>query len=505
LSQRPQNLGEQLKVGARWSSAQVLLNLPVRLGTLAVLARLLTPSEFGIFAAAVTVIEFARPLSTLSMDQALVQSKSLANEGLAFASALAVGLSSLVAALVVLNASMVLLVYDDPGVPPLLAGLALSLPLGAVSSLLLAALRRRLVFRELSIIVLISTTLASLASVIAALAGLGVWALAIGYYTELALRALLALFLVRPRVRWPRIGEDARGLLRFGIGSTLSLSLNFWALHGDYVVIGSALGPKPLGYYSRAYQLISTVPGMLNQLHQMVLFPAFSRAQTDRAYLRRALRAGTEATAALTLPLCAWGLVLGPELIAVLLGPGWEAAVLPFQILSLGVYFRSAYGLSASIVFATGHVFSLSACQGIYGLLIVVGALLGTAWGIAGVAIATVVALLAFYLLLYLLAARVSGASMRSFLVAHARPAIVFAIVLGTAMLGRSILAELESPPIMTLVATVSFGVLALGGATRMLGRRLWGDLLYQQGLAGLGRRAPATALERQGRDDTGG
>jgi PST family polysaccharide transporter len=179
--------------------------------------------------------------------------------------------------------------------------------------------------------------------------------------------------------------------------------------------------------------------------------------------------------------------------------------VLPFQILSLGVYFRSAYGLSASIVFATGHVFSLSACQGIYGLLIVVGALLGTAWGIAGVAIATVVALLAFYLLLYLLAARVSGASMRSFLVAHARPAIVFAIVLGTAMLGRSILAELESPPILTLVATVSFGVLALGGATRMLGRRLWGDLLYQQGLAGLGRRAPATALERQGRDDTGG
>ncbi|MGD8317990.1 MAG: oligosaccharide flippase family protein, partial [Myxococcales bacterium] len=68
---------ERLKIGARWSSAQILINVSVRIGTLAVLARLLTPSEFGLFAAAVTVIEFARPLSTLSMDHAIVQSKTL--------------------------------------------------------------------------------------------------------------------------------------------------------------------------------------------------------------------------------------------------------------------------------------------------------------------------------------------------------------------------------------------------------------------------------------------
>lgn len=491
-----------MKAGARWSGAEVLITVPIRLGTLAVLARLLTPNEFGVFAAAVTVIEFARPLSTLSMDHALVQSRSLERESLAFASFFALGLSSLVAAFVGMNANFVLFLYDDPAVPRLLAGLTLSFPLAAVSGLLLADLRRRLVFRELSIISLASSVIASLVSVGAALAGWGVWSLVTAYYTELALRALFALLLVRPKVRRPRIGKDARGLLRFGLGSTLSLTLNFWALHGDYVVIGSALGPKPLGYYSRAYQLISTVPGMLNRLHQMVLFPAFSRAQTDRAYLDRALRVGTEATAALTLPLCAWGLVLGPEIIAVLLGPGWEDAVLPFQILSLGVYFRSAYGLSASIVFATGHVFWLSACQGIYGLLIVGGAYYGAAWGIPGVAVATVVALFIFYLLLYALAARVSGASLWSFLVAHRHPSIVFVIVLGTSALGRLLFHEQSFAPILVLIASVTLGVLALAIATRMQGRGLWGDFLYQQGLAALGHDTPAPKVKGLGGDD---
>ena len=504
MATRPRNLGERLKVGAKWSSAEILFNLPVRLGTLAILARLLTPTEFGVFAAAVTVIEFARPLGTLSMDHALVQSKNLSTGSIALASVLALGLSSVVAAIIAINADTVLLLYDDPEVPDLLIALALSGPLATMSGLLLAILRRKLAFRELSIVALLSSTIASLASVAVAAAGWGVWALAAGYYVDLALRALFALFFVRPRFVRPRIGEETRGLLRFGVGSTLTVMLNFWALHGDYVVIGSVIGPKPLGYYSRAYQLISTVPGLLAHIHNMVLFPAFSRAQGDRGYLQKALLVGTEATAALTLPLCAWGLVLGPEIIYVLLGPGWEKAVVPFQILSLGIYFRAGYRLAASIILATGHVFSLSARQGIYGVLIVIGAFFGAQWGgIVGVAMATLAALLIFYLLLYALAGRVSGVPLSSFIRVHSRPGLVFVIVLATAALGRIWLSGLGLPPIAVLIATVTLGIVALIGATYVLGSRLWGDFLHQQGLTVLGRYTPPpTEAENQEQDD---
>lgn len=495
MSKRPANLGKRLKSGAKWSGAELLVNLPVRLGTLAILARLLTPAEFGVFAAAVTVIEFARPLGTLSMDHALVQSKSLGAAAIAFASTFALCFSTLVAALIASNANLVLFLYDDPAVPSLIVALASSLPLAAASGLLLAVLRRRLAFRELSILVVVSSTAAALVSVLVAAFGGGVWALVAGYYLDLMLKAAFALGLVRLRFVRPQIGQEGRQLLRFGSGTTLSVLLNFWALHGDYVIIGSALGSKPLGYYSRAYQLISTVPGMLGHLHSMVLFPAFSKAQSDRSYLRSALRVGTEATAALTLPLCAWGLVLGPELIRTLLGPGWDQAVVPFQILSLGVYFRAAYRFAASIILATGHVFSLSACQAIYGILIVGGALYGAQWGIEGVAFATLAALLVFYLLLYGLTARLTGGSLGSFLSVHRRPALIFVIVLSTAALGRSWLLGLGWPHIAILIGTVTLGLVALGGVTWVLGRRLWGDFLYHQGLAALGR-APEGGAE---------
>ncbi len=491
-----------MKVGAQWSSAEILLSVPIRLGTLAILARMLTPTEFGVFAAGVTVIEFARPMSTLCMDHALVQSRTLTAESIAFASAFALGLSLAVAAVIALNANMVLLLYDDPQVPGLLVGLAWSVPLAAVSSLLLAILRRDLAFRALSIIALLSSTIASLTTVVLAVAGWGIWALVAGYYTDLALKVIFAGLLVRPGFVRLRIGQETRRMLRFGAGSTLSLMLNFWALHGDYVVIGSVLGSKPLGYYSRSYQLISTVPGMLGRLQSMVLFPAFSRAQSDRSYLAKALRVGTEATAAFTLPLCAWGLVLGPETIFVLLGPGWEEAVVPFQILALGLYFRSTQSFAASIILATGHVFSFSAIQGIYAVLIVAGGLFGAQWGIAGVAMATLLALFVFYFLLYGLAAWVSGASLWSLPRVHVGPVLVFAIVIVTAALGRTWLRALDSPPIAVLIGSVALGVVALIGLTRLLKSRLWGDFLYQHGLSALGLSLPATDAANQEHDD---
>jgi hypothetical protein len=131
-----------------------------------------------------------------------------------------------------------------------------------------------------------------------------------------------------------------------------------------------------------------------------------------------------------------------------------------------------------------------------------VGAFFGAKWGISGVATATLAALLVFYLLLYTLAARVSGASLWSFVLAHAHPAMVFVIVFATAALGRFFLAQLGLPPSVMLMATVTLGVVALAGATRVLRSKLWGDFLYQQGLAWLVRHTPADAVEEQEDDD---
>ena len=186
-----------------------------------------------------------------------------------------------------------------------------------------------------------------------------------------------------------------------------------------------------------------------------------------------------------------------------LLGPGWAETIVPFQILSLGVYFRAGYRLTASIILATGHVFSLSACQAVYGLLIVGGALVGAQWGIAGIAIATLLALLVFYLLLYALSARVSGAPLSSFLAVHLRPALLFLIILATAFVGRTSLLGFDAPPIAVLIRSVALGIAVVAAATRFLGPRLWGELLYRQGLELVGRYTAKEQGEGRDADDS--
>ena len=90
--------------------------------------------------------------------------------------------------------------------------------------------------------------------------------------------------------------------------------------------------------------------------------------------------------ALLVLPLSAALILLAPEVVRVALGPRWGLAVAPFQILGIGMLFRTSYKMSDSIARSTGAVYRRAWRQVIYAALVVVGAWVGQHWGIAGVA-----------------------------------------------------------------------------------------------------------------------
>jgi hypothetical protein len=118
--------------------------------------------------------------------------------------------------------------------------------------------------------------------------------------------------------------------------------------------------------------------------------------------------------------------------------------------------------------------------------------------------VATLVALFVFYVLLYSLTASTIGASLGSFFGVHFGPRVIFAIVLATAGPTRWWLVELGWPPVGVLVASVAVSVTALLGATWGLRQRLWGDLVYEQGLKALGRYTSPPDGGDRGNDDVG-
>src|SRR2546430_5616533 len=208
-------------------------------------------------------------------------------------------------------------------------------------------------------------------------------------------------------------------LMYYGSGFTVSKVANYLALQLDNVIVGRWLGVVALGFYGRAYELMAAAPALLGEPVDKVLFPAMAARQGDMRSLSSAYRRGVAAMALITLPLSALLVVLAPEAVPVLLGPKWTPVIVPFQILTLGIFLRTSYRISDVVARATGAVYRRAWRQATYMLCVVAGAWFGRHWGIAGVALGVLGALAVNYVLMAHLGLRLAGLSWHRFWEAH--------------------------------------------------------------------------------------
>ena len=114
-----------------------------------------------------------------------------------------------------------------------------------------------------------------------ALAGWGVWALVAGQITQGLLRTGVLLIYRRPSLRQPFDLRAFRDLVYFGGGFTVARAANYVAVQGDNLVVGRFLGPQALGFYGRAYSLMSAPAYSFGNVLDQVLFPAMAKVQHD--------------------------------------------------------------------------------------------------------------------------------------------------------------------------------------------------------------------------------
>jgi PST family polysaccharide transporter len=202
---------------------------------------------------------------------------------------------------------------------------------------------------------------------------------------------------------------------------------------------------------------------LLGDVLDRVLFPTMARIQDDPRRLASAYLQGTGVLALLTLPAGVVAAVLAPELVAVGFGPRWAALVPPFQVLALGMMFRTSYRMSDSLSRATGKVYRRAWRHGLYAVLVFLGAWIGQHWGLTGVALGVLGALLINYLLMAHLGLSVGKISRLQFAQAQL-PALWLTLVVGTVALGAvAATRRLGLPPVVGLVAGV-VATVAAGG-----------------------------------------
>jgi PST family polysaccharide transporter len=273
-----------------------------------------------------------------------------------------------------------------------------------------------------------------LVGVTLAILGFGPWALVSGQITQAVLRATILLRASPPNLRPAPSWKCFRELMGFGMGLSIARLGVILANQADNLVVGRWLGAVALGLYSRAYQLMSVPTALLGDVFDKVLFPTMSRVQHDPGRLTSAYLHGTAIICLVTLPAGIVAAVIAPELVAVAFGSRWQPLVPAFQVLALGMMFRTSYRMSDSLSRATGKVYRRAWRQALYAGMVFLGAWMGQHQGITGVAIGVLGALFVNYLLMAHLALNVLQISWLSFARAQL-PALWLTMVVGAVTL----------------------------------------------------------------------
>lgn len=342
-------------VGARtfravaWAYGSYIGGRVLVLVSTAILARLLTPRDFGLVAAALIVITLLETLRDFGVTQALIvqpkrEALALAHTAWTFSVALGLFLTLLATAF----APAVAALFDEPqikGLLPILGGIFL---LRSIASTHYALAQRELDFRTRTVAELADQATRGISSVALAFAGLGVYSLAIGY-----LLGTVALTIVLwRRIPWrpvPRLRRDhLRKLISFG-GKLTAVDV-VAALIGvlDYVFVGSVLGVVALGLYTLAYRVPELLISNLAAVAGHVLFPAF--ASVEREAMGHAFAIAVRSYLLVALPL---GIVVGllaEPLVLVLFGDRWLDAVPAMRVIAL-------YTVVGAVTFPAGSVY----------------------------------------------------------------------------------------------------------------------------------------------------
>jgi PST family polysaccharide transporter len=459
VTARKAGLTDRTVVGMFWTASGKAARAALQLLVLVVLARLITPADFGVVSAALVVIGFSAIFAQLGLGPAIVQRPALEPRHLrsAFAASLYFGL--LLGVIIWATAPLVAQFFHMASLEPVLRALAWIFPIRSLGVVSESLLQREMRFDWLASREVASFALGyGLVGWLLALRGWGVWALVAANLAQTASNTVLLLIGRRPPFAlWPE-RQAFRELAYFGGGFTAARIANFLAVQGDKLVVGRWLGASALGIYGRAYQLMSVPASGLGDVLDAVLFPAMASVQHNTQQLALVYRRGVSLIALLVLPTSVLLFGLAPELVSVLLGPRWSDVVVPLQILAIGMLFRTSYKMSDSIARATGAVYRRAWRQGLYAALVMGGSWVGQHWGIPGVAVGVLVAVTVNFLVMAHLSLAVTGLSWGPIVRAHV-PALLLSAACAIALWG--VLAPLREWQVSQVLR-----LLAAGGAT---------------------------------------
>lgn len=426
------DLGRVVATAARWSLASSIVQRIAQVGVGIVVARLVAPTEMGVYATALVVIALVVGISELGVSVAVVRSPRPLEQVAPTAVVIAWSWSAFVTVSVVLGAPWFARMLGSPNAAGPLQLMAAAVLVGGFSAVPAAVAQRTFRHRRRASSELIGFAAGALLTVGLAAAGAGPWSLAAG---RLATNLVGAAVLVSsPSLRHrPRFEPAvARELLSIGIPLTGAglVALALWQV--DSIVISRLLGSTALGVYVLAFNLASWPVTALSVAARAVTLPAFSELRSDPERFAAALPMALRTVLSVAAPVVAVLMVTAPSLVRVVYGVRWSAAGEVLVVLALLGAVRVTVDVAVDFLVAAGRAVPVLRMHVAWLAVLVPALIVGTnTHGMVGAAVAHVVVAAIVAVPIVVGAVGACRVSMRDLVRAVRRP--VLGALLGTA------------------------------------------------------------------------
>ncbi|MGE3918000.1 MAG: oligosaccharide flippase family protein [Hyphomicrobiaceae bacterium] len=348
-------LGRRSITATLWGTGGSAVRVVLQVASQVVLARLLGPETFGLYAVAIVIILLSSLFADVGLAYGLIQRPHVSNDDIRFVFTWQVILGLAVSLLLLVAAPLIARLYGDPRLTEIVAVLAPGCLINAAAATAGALLRREMDFKTINVVGIVAYAAGFLLLAIPlALAGAGVMSLVLAYLVQSLATLLMQYWVVRHSLRPLLWQPEAPGLLRFGLTVLVTNLLN-WAMNGiDRAIVGSALGLSAAGLYATAYNLISAPLLTGLSLLQSVFYSASAKVQDDRAQLARGLRTLLGAVMLFAAPLFVGIAAVAETFFVTLYGTRWSGGGGVLAPLALAMPAFLVMGLSTPVLWAAG-------------------------------------------------------------------------------------------------------------------------------------------------------
>lgn len=338
-----------------WSTADTGGRQALQFFVSVMLARLLSPAEFGLLGMMSLFTAVAGTFVDSGFGSALIQSREITEEDKSTVFFFNLAAGGLMASCLYLAAPWIAGFYREPLLTGLTRFMALNLAIGAFSSVQSVLLARELNFRTPWKIGMIATTVSGGIAVWMAVRGFGVWSLAVQAVASTLVSAILLWMLCPWKPRWTFRMESLRRLFAFGSKLLAAGLINTVFDRIQLLLIGKTFSPVELGYYTRAYSTQQAPASIVSTIVTKVTFPVFAAVAGDTPRLKRGAKQAVSSLMVLTVPMMVGLAATARPLVEALFGNKWLPCVPYLQVLAIIGAFWPLHIVNLSLLTAVGR------------------------------------------------------------------------------------------------------------------------------------------------------